>query len=166
MMFTPSTPMMNAMMPAGAMPVPAMPVLPTMMATVALDMKPGATVCRMAPAPGMDAEAFQDCCDMMQLMLKAGMPVVMQCGNLTMSGMGEAGIGMPMMPVHGLTPVMACRMHFDLQNGAMLCRLTPGRDMDGAMFDSACMLMEKMLRVGMPLTMICNGMQMMCCTVK
>ena len=57
-------------------------------------------------------------------------------------------------------------MSFDVESGAMVCRMQPGRDMNAAMFGNACVLLDKMMRIGMPMTMSCNGAPIMCCTNK
>ena len=155
---------MSSPMPAG-MPMQAM--MPMMMATMTMKLNAGKAQCEFKPAQGMDKASFHSCCQMLEMMIEAGMPITMQAGNMAMVCLGQgAGPSMPMMaPMTGVMPSMMCELQCEIKPDMMRCELVPGRAMNADVFASCCKLMEKMMNLGMPMMMSCNGSPVLCCTV-
>ncbi len=163
--------MMNAMqMPMNnAMPMMGMPM---MMATMQCEMTGDAMMCTLKPAAGMDMAMFKNNAEMMAMMLNCGMPMMMQCANLSMMCMSEdamammSSMSMPMMMPMGMPmPMMKCVMECKMEADGMTCKMMPMPGMSMDMMNNCCMLMMKMMNdCAMPMMMSCNGMPMMCCT--
>ena len=154
-------------MPASMNGMPMQAMMPMMMATMTMKMNAGKTECSFVPAQGMDKSAFQNSCQMMEMMAEAGMPLVMQAGNMCMVCMDDdPAMPMPMMmPMMSMMPSAMCSMQFDIKPDRMTCQLSPAQSMSPELFDASCKLMDKMMQMGMPMMMMCNGAPVMCCTV-
>lgn len=147
------------------MPMQAM--MPMMMASMKMTMGGGSTLCEFMPAQGMDKSMFQNSCQMLGMMVDAGMPVIMQSGNMCMMCVSDSpAMTMPMMmPMMAMMPSMMCSMHMEMKGDAMQCKLMPAQGMNQDVFEASCKLMEKMMQMGMPMMITCNGTPVMCCTV-
>jgi len=156
-------------MPGAMSGMPMQAMMPMMMATMTMTMQAGQARCELVAAQGMDKMAFQNCCEMMKLMVAAGMPIVMQAGNMAMMCMSDkpaASSTMPMMmPMMPMVPSTICTVRIDMQGDKMVCQMMPGQGMDAGVFDACCQLMDKMMQLGLPMTMMCNGSPVMFCTV-
>lgn len=154
-------------MPGNMSGMPMQAMMPMMMATMTMKMNAGKTACEFKPAQGMDKAAFQDSCQMMEMMVQAGMPIIMQSGNMCMMCVSDTpAMTMPMMmPMMSMMPSMMCTMQFDVKPDMMMCQLVPGQGMSMEVFNACCKLMEKMMQLGMPMMITCNGSPVMCCTV-
>ena len=154
-------------MPGSMQGMPMQAMMPMMMATMTMKMGGGNTLCEFMPAQGMDKSMFQNSCLMVEMMVDAGMPIVMQSGNMCMMCVGDSpDLTMPMMmPMMAMMPSMMCTVHFEMKGDAMVCQLVPGQGMNKDVFDASCKLMEKMMQMGMPMMITCNGSPVMCCTV-
>lgn len=146
------------------MPMQAM--MPMMMASMKMKMVAGKTECEMVPAAGMDKDMFASSCQMLQMMVEAGMPITMQSGNMCMMAVSDHVMMTPpvMMPPMATMPSMMCRVQVELKKDAMVCQMSPGQGMNAEMFTASCKLMEKMMQIGMPMMIACNGSPVMCCT--
>ena len=162
-----STMKMPMSMPGSMTGMPLQSMMPMMMATMTMKMGGGNTLCEFMPAPGMDKTMFHNSCQMMEMMIDAGMPMIMQSGNMCMMGVSDSpAMTMPMMmPMMSMMPSMMCRVHFELKGDAMVCQLVPSQGMNTDVFNACCKLMEKMMHLGMPMMITCNGSPVMCCTV-
>ena len=154
-------------MPTSMAGMPLQSMMPLMMATMTMKMDGNTAVCQMSSAQGIDKKAFQNSCEMMQMMIDSGMPMIMQCGNLCLMGVsdGPAKTMPMMMPMMSVMPTMMCTMHFEIKDGSMACHLVPSQGMDMTVFKASCKLMEKMMHLGMPMMFSCNGAPVMCCTI-
>jgi hypothetical protein len=143
----------------GGMPMQAM--MPTM------KLSAGKADCEFKPAKGMDKAAFQGSCQMLEMMVQAGMPLVFQSGNMSMMCVSDSpAMTMPMMmPMMSMMPSMLCSVKFDMRADMMACQMVPGKGMNTDVFDACCKLMEKMMQLGMPMMVTCNGSPVMYCTV-
>jgi hypothetical protein len=153
----------------GGMPMQAM--MPMMMGSMTMKMSAGKTACEVKPAQGMDKAAFQGSCQMLEMMVQAGMPLVLQAGNMCMMAVNDTPatavpMMMPMMmPMMSVMPSMMCSMKFDMKPDMMVCDLAPAKGMNMDAFNACCKLMDKMMQLGMPMMITCNGSPVMCCTV-
>lgn len=149
------------------MPMQAMmPMMPMMMCTMSMKMSAGKSECELKPAQGMDKADFQASCEMLDMMAKAGMPLAFQAGNMCMMGVSDtspASVPM-MMPMMSVMPSMMCKVKLDRKPDMMMCQMTPGQGMNMEAFNGSCKLMEKMMQLGMPMMITCNGSPVMCCT--
>jgi hypothetical protein len=156
-------------MPGNMTGMPTQAMMPMMMATMTMKMGAGKAHCEFVAAQGMDKTAFQNCCEMMKLMVAAGMPIVMQSGNMAMMCVSDSPTtskAMPMMmPMMSMVPSAVCMVRIDLRADTMTCQMMPGQGMDAGVFDASCQLMDKMMQLGLPMTMMCNGSPVMFCTV-
>jgi hypothetical protein len=154
-------------MPGSMTGMPLQSMMPMMMATMTMKMAGGNTLCEFKPAQGMDQTMFQNSCQMLEMMVEAGMPIIMQAGNMCMMGVSDRpATAMPtMMPMMSMMPSMMCSVHFELKADAMGCQLVPSQGMNTDVFHASCRLMEKMMQLGMPMMITCNGSPVMCCTV-
>ena len=88
MMMNPMMGGMPMMMPGMAMPGMAMPM---MMCKMTCNMAPnGMMTCEMAPMDPAMKDMFMQCCQTMMTMMGNGMPMMMNCGGMTMMGMMAA----------------------------------------------------------------------------
>ncbi|MGO1273243.1 MAG: hypothetical protein ACTMK5_15910, partial [Pseudomonas helleri] len=81
--------MMNAMQMPMNTTMPMMPMMPMMgmpmmMATMKCEMTDKGMKCTMKPAAGMDMAMFKNNAEMMAMMMNCGMPMMMQCANMSM----------------------------------------------------------------------------------
>lgn len=165
--------MMNMPMPMSGsmsnMPMQAMmPMMPMMMCTMTMKMSAGKAECEFKPAQGMDKADFESSCEMIEMMMQAGMPLAFQAGNMCMLGVSAASpAGTPMMMpmMMAVMPSMMCNLQFDKKPDMMLCQMTPGQGMNMEAFNGCCKLMDKMMQLGMPMMITCNGSPVMSCTV-
>lgn len=153
-------------MPGSMSGMPMQAMMPMMMASMKMTMTAGKIQCEFKPAQGMDKAAFQSSCEMLEMMAQAGMPIVMQSGNMAMMCVSDTpSMPMPMMmPMMSVMPSMMCAMAFDVKPDMMICQLTPAQGMNMDVFNACCKLMEKMMQLGMPMMITCNGSPVMCCT--
>lgn len=158
--------MMNAMqMPMNtSMPMMPMMGMPMMMATMQCSMAGDAMMCTMKPAAGMDMAQFKTNAETMAMMMNCGMPMMMQCANMSMMCMSADAMAM-MTKMNMPMPMMACVMECTMQADGMVCKMMPMPGMSMTMMGNCCTLMNKLMNdCAMPMMMSCNGMPMMCCT--
>jgi hypothetical protein len=85
-------PMMNGMMPMMGM-MSGMPgmAMPMMMCKMTCSMiAEGMMTCEMGPMDNSMKDMFMQCCQNMMSMMNAGMPMMMNCGGMTMMGLMPA----------------------------------------------------------------------------
>jgi hypothetical protein len=154
-------------MPGSMSAMPMQAMVPMMMATMTMKMSSGKTLCEFKPAPGMDKAMFENSCQMLEMMVASGMPIIMQSGNMCMLAVSDSpSVAMPMMmPMMSMMPSVMCSAHLELKPDVMTCQLVPSQGMNAEVFDASCKLMEKMMQLGMPMMITCNGSPVLCCTV-
>jgi hypothetical protein len=90
-------------------------------------------------------------------MMGQGMPMPMMGGM----GMPMPMMGMPMMmPMMMRGPMMA-RMNCEMGKDGMVCRMMPMDSSQMEMMKECCDALNAMMAMGMPITLMCNGMPMM-----
>ncbi len=124
---------MPAMPQTSMMPGMMMPMMPSMMGS----MMPG----MMPMMPGM----------MMPGMMGSMMP-----------GMMPMMPGMMMPNMMGMMPVVMCRATLEMGKDGMTCKVAPMEGTTLEMMRERCEAMTKMMAMGMPMTMTCGGITMMC----
>lgn len=72
-----------------------------------------------------------------------------------MSGMNMMPMMMPMMP-------MMMGMTCEMSGKEMVCKMTPMGNMTMEMMKECCERMNSMMKMGMPVMMMCGGMMYMC----
>ena len=72
--------MMNPMMPAPMMPMPGMAMMGCQMKCT---MTPTGMTCEMMPLDGAMKDIFMKCCEAMCSMMQMGMPMMINCGGMT-----------------------------------------------------------------------------------
>jgi hypothetical protein len=65
------------------------------------------------------------------------------------------------MPMMGTMPGMMSHMNCEMTDKGMMCMMMPGEGMTMDMMKDCCMMMQAMMKQGMPVMMTCNGMPMM-----
>ncbi len=92
---------------------------------------------------------------------------IVQCSNnMCMMGVSvSSGMTPAMMPMMAVMPSMMCSVKFDMKPDMMVCEMAPVQGMSTDVFNACCKLMEKMMQLGMPMMITCNGSPVMCCTV-
>ncbi len=158
---------MSMPMPGAVSGMPMQAMMPMMMASMHMTMLGGKARCELMPAAGMDKAMFDSSCQMLEMMVEAGMPITLQAGNMCMMAVSDSVMmTAPMMtPVMPTMPSMMCRVQVEMKKDSMVCQLSPAQGMNGEMFMATCKLMEKMMQLGMPMMISCNGSPVMCCTV-
>ncbi len=67
-----------------------------------------------------------------------------------------------MMPM--MMPMMMCSTNCYMENGKMVCEMSPMGSMTKEMLTQCCDMMNRMMGMGMPMMMQCAGM-MLCCSM-
>lgn len=88
-------PMMNGMMPMMNMPMMASTMMggmmPSMMCRTTCTMTADGMTCEMKPMDPAMKDMFMQCCQHMMNMMTMGMPMMMNCGGMTMMCMMPMG---------------------------------------------------------------------------
>jgi len=81
-----------------------------------------------------------------------------------MMQMGSMNMMPQMMQMPMMMPMMMCSMTCEMSGDSMVCKMTPMGNMTKEMMAQCCDQINSMMKMSMPVMMMCGNMMCLCCS--